>query len=109
MANKYPIKIGATLGIELQRVSGADPVPLTGVDVVSFVRHPKFGKYEMDVEIVDQDEGRIRLVLDADTTARMLPGDYLWDVAYTDPNGEVEVFPKDNEKIILTFDKGASL
>lgn len=109
MSNKYPIKIGATFSVALQRVSGGNPVPLTGVEVTSFLKHPKFGKYELDVMIVDEAEGRVRLVLDADTTARMTPGDYLWDVTYTDPDGEVEVFPKDNKQVILQFIKGASL
>ena len=107
MLCKNPIKIGATFTIDITRVSNDDPVDLTGVEVESFLKHPKFGNYEMDVEIVNAAQGQIKLSLDADTTESMLPGDYIWDIAFTNPDGTVEIFPKDNQ-VILTFVKGAT-
>jgi hypothetical protein len=107
MRCKQPIKIGATLGINLQRTSNGVPFPITNTDVESFLKHPKFGRFEMDVTIVDAATGRVRLELDADATARLLPADYEWDVAFTDQDGKVEIFPKE-EPLIFTFSKGAT-
>lgn len=107
MRCKNPIKIGATFSIDITRVSNDEPVNLTGVDIESYLKHPKFGNYEMDVEITNAAQGQVKLSLDADTTASMLAGDYTWDIAFTDTNGEVEIFPKDNE-VIITFIKGAT-
>lgn len=105
---KNPIKIGATFSVNMQRMSNGTPVSLTGVSIESYVKHPKFGNYEMDVAVTNAAEGRVTLTLDADTTAGMLPGNYIWDVAFTDSDGTVEVFPKENDEVILTFIKGAT-
>lgn len=107
-ACKNPIKIGATLSVDIQRTSNGEPVDITDLTVESFIKHPKFGTYEMDVEIVNEELGQIKLVLSSDVTAELIPGDYIWDIAFTDDEGMVEVFPKDNEQVILTFIKGAT-
>lgn len=105
MQCKNEIKIGSTLRINLQRVSGETPVSLANTEITSAISHPKFGRYELDVEVTEPEEGRVLLVLDADTTARMIPGDYVWDISFTDSDGITEKFPKNN-KTILTFIKG---
>lgn len=99
------IKIGSTLTIDITRVNGDDPVPLTNVEIESYIKHNKYGSYEMEVEVIDELEGQIKLTLDADTTVNMPSGDYEWDIKFTDPDGKVEKFPKNNN-VILTFTKG---
>lgn len=108
MQCKNEIKIGATLLIEIQRVSNNVAVDITDTTIESFISHPKFGQYELDVEIVEPTEGKFRLILDADTTSGMLPGEYIWDMSFTDPDGNVEIFPK-NENVILKFCRGATV
>lgn len=107
MRCKNPIKIGATFSIDIQRISSGEPIDITGMEIESTLKHPKFGEYEMEIEMVDPVEGQFRLVLDADTTADILPGDYLWDLSFTDSSGNVEIFPKDND-VVITFIKGAT-
>ena len=104
MKCKNHIKVGATLTINLQRVSGSVPVSLENIEIESSIRHPKFGTYEMDVEIVDTDTGQVKLTLDSDTTSRITPGEYVWSISFTEPDGTVEIFPKDNSTT-LTFNR----
>lgn len=104
---KNPIKIGATLSINIARHNGDEPVDLTGVQIESMLRHTRFGSYEMDVEIIDAPLGQIKLVLSGDDTANLPAGDYSWDIKFTDPNGDIEIFPKDGN-VILSFVKGAT-
>lgn len=107
MQCKNEMKIGATCSIILQRVAGEVPIDITNTEINSAIYHPKFGRYELDVTVTNALEGRCILVLDADTTSRMIPGDYFWDISFTDSDGTVETFPKNN-KTIITFIKGAT-
>lgn len=104
---KNDIKIGATLSIDITRVSGTQPVPLVNTQIASQLRHNKFGVYDMDVIMVNSPNGEFTLLLSADDTANMPAGDYQWDVMFTDADGTVEIFPK-NGNVILTFVKGAT-
>jgi len=108
MTCKNEIKLGATFSVDLQRVSSGVPVDLTGYEIESFLKHPKFGEYELDVVNVALLDGRIKLVLESDITSGMIPGTYIWDIRFTHPvSGEVEVFPKDNS-VEITFVRGAT-
>lgn len=106
MSKNY-IKLGATLSVDVQRVSNGVPVNLTGYEVTSELRHTKFGIFPLDVEIVNAEEGRIRGVMEADATKKLIPGEYIWDIKYVDIDGVSEIFPKDNS-LTLTFIKGAT-
>lgn len=107
MTCKNYIKIGATLSIDIERVEGEAPVSLSGSSIESYLRHPKYGTYELNLEEIDLDNGQIRLYMDADDTAIMAEGDYIWDIKFVDPDGNTEIFPKDNQ-VVLTFIKGAT-
>lgn len=113
MASKNQIKIGASLKIDLTRTTtneaGATvPVSLTGVEVTSALKHPKFGVFPFEVEVISAPLGQVRLVLEAAQTLRMLPGEYTWDIVFADNNDNVEIFPKDN-KVIFEFIKGSTV
>lgn len=105
--SKNEIKIGATLSVDIQRVSNGNPIDLTNYEVTSELKHPKFGVFPLEVEITDAEEGRVRGVMEADRTKKMLPGEYIWDIKYVDPDGNTEIFPKNNS-LTVTFIKGAT-
>ena len=104
---KHNIKIGATVKFDIRRVSNNTPVDLTGWEIESFLKHPKFGRIELEVTEVNLPDGHIRLTLDEDTSASLVPAEYVWDIKYTKPDGDVEIFPKDNT-VIFNFIRGAS-
>lgn len=107
MANKCEAKIGETIEIDLTRVADGQVIPLGNAIVTSALIHKKFGTWNMDVTVIDAEGGQVEITLAASETARMLEGEYIWEVTYTEPDGLVEKFPKNNEQVIFEMVKGA--
>ena len=104
---KHDVKIGATVTFNIRRMSNGEPLDLTGWDIISFLRHPKFGKVELTVSDLVPSEGSLNLILDETVSSTMVPAEYIWDIKYIKPDGDVEIFPRDNS-VIFNFIKGAS-
>lgn len=101
-------KIGSRIQIRVARLSGDSYIDLRPYTAESFISHALYGKYEMEtahsVEIIDgQTIHSIIAFLDADDTAELRPGKYIWDMAIThNTTGDMYIYPE-NHKIQINF------